>query len=41
MEAIRQLAVEIGRERAMFMHLTLVPYLAAAGELKLNRLSTL
>ncbi|HAS8091639.1 TPA: CTP synthase, partial [Vibrio vulnificus] len=30
MEAIRQLAVEIGRERAMFMHLTLVPYLAAA-----------
>ncbi len=34
MEAIRQLAVEIGRERAMFMHLTLVPYLAAAGEVK-------
>ena len=25
MEAIRQLAVELGRERAMFMHLTLVP----------------
>ncbi|MDW6002962.1 CTP synthase [Vibrio mangrovi] len=34
MEAIRQLAVEIGRENAMFMHLTLVPYLAAAGEVK-------
>ncbi len=34
MEAIRQLAVEIGRERALFMHLTLVPYLAAAGEVK-------
>ncbi|MDP2557561.1 CTP synthase [Photobacterium damselae subsp. piscicida] len=34
MEAIRQLAVELGRERAMFMHLTLVPYLAAAGEVK-------
>ncbi len=33
-EAIRQLAVELGRERAMFMHLTLVPYLAAAGEVK-------
>ena len=27
LEAIRQLAVEIGRENALFMHLTLVPYL--------------
>ncbi len=34
LEAIRQMAVELGRERAMFMHLTLVPYLAAAGEVK-------
>ena len=34
MEAIRQLAVELGREHTMFMHLTLVPYLVAAGELK-------
>ncbi|MEY8215040.1 MAG: CTP synthase [Colwellia sp.] len=34
LEAIRQLALEVGRERAMFMHLTLVPYLAAAGEIK-------
>ncbi len=34
MEAIRQLGVQLGRERAMFMHLTLVPYLAAAGEVK-------
>lgn len=33
-EAIRQLGVEVGRERAMFMHLTLVPYLAASGEVK-------
>ncbi len=33
-EAIRQLAVDIGREHALFMHLTLVPYLAAAGEVK-------
>ncbi len=40
MEAIRQLAVELGRERAMFMHLTLVPYLAAAGEVKTKQLST-
>lgn len=34
MEAIRQLAVQHGRENTMFMHLTLVPYLAAAGEVK-------
>ena len=33
-EAIRQLGVEVGRENAMFMHLTLVPYLAASGEVK-------
>jgi len=34
LEAIRQLGVELGRDRAMFMHLTLVPYIAAAGEIK-------
>ncbi len=34
LEAIRQLALEVGRDRAMFMHLTLVPYLAASGEIK-------
>ncbi|SDI93509.1 CTP synthase [Ferrimonas sediminum] len=34
LEALRQLAVELGRDRAMFMHLTLVPYLSAAGEVK-------
>lgn len=34
LEAIRQLAVQIGREHALFMHLTLVPYLAASGEVK-------
>ncbi len=33
-EAIRQLGQELGRERAMFIHLTLLPYIAAAGELK-------
>ncbi len=33
-EAIRQLGVEVGRNRAMFMHLTLVPFLAASGETK-------
>ncbi|TKB55430.1 CTP synthase [Ferrimonas aestuarii] len=34
LEALRQLNVELGRDRAMFMHLTLVPYLSAAGEVK-------
>lgn len=34
LEAIRQLGTEIGRERAMFIHLTLVPFLGAAGEVK-------
>ncbi len=34
MEAIRQLHLELGRGRSIFCHLTLVPYLAAAGELK-------
>ncbi len=34
LEAIRQLGLEIGRERAAFVHLTLVPYIRAAGELK-------
>ena len=34
LEAIRQLGNELGAERAMFVHLTLVPYLSASGELK-------
>ncbi|PIQ36364.1 MAG: CTP synthetase [Lysobacterales bacterium CG17_big_fil_post_rev_8_21_14_2_50_64_11] len=34
LEAIRQLRVERGPSKAIFMHLTLVPYIAAAGELK-------
>jgi CTP synthase len=34
LEAIRQLAVTIGRENAIFMHLTLVPYLKTSGEVK-------
>ena len=34
MESIRQLNLELGRGRSIFVHLTLVPYLAAAGELK-------
>ncbi len=34
LEAIRQLANELGRDRAMFVHLTLLPYVPTAGELK-------
>jgi CTP synthase len=34
LEAIRQLGNELGRERACFVHLTLVPWIASAGELK-------
>ncbi len=34
LEAIRQLGNELGRERALFVHLTLVPWIASAGELK-------
>jgi len=33
-EAIRQMRNELGRERTCFAHVTLVPYIAAAGELK-------
>ncbi len=34
LEAVRQLKVELGSNRAMFMHLTLVPYIVTAGETK-------
>jgi len=34
LEAIRQFALEQGRDRVMFIHLTLIPYLRASGELK-------
>ena len=34
LEAIRQLYVDLGPERCMFMHLTLVPYIGHAGEMK-------
>lgn len=34
LEAIRQLRLEVGARRAMLMHLTLVPYIATAGETK-------
>ncbi len=34
LEAIRQMGVELGRDNTLYMHLTLVPYIAAAGEIK-------
>ncbi|MDO8861254.1 CTP synthase [Haliea sp. E1-2-M8] len=34
LEAARQLRVEVGSSRALLMHLTLVPYIATAGEIK-------
>jgi CTP synthase len=34
LEAIRQMGIEKGRDNVAYMHLTLVPYIAAAGELK-------
>jgi CTP synthase len=34
LEAIRQFSLEVGHENALFIHLTLVPYIRAAGELK-------
>ena len=34
LEAIRQFSVEYGRENCLFIHVTLVPYLAASNELK-------
>jgi len=34
LEAIRQYALDVGKENCIYIHLTLVPYLKAAGELK-------
>jgi CTP synthase len=34
LEAIRQMGVEMGPQRSMFMHLTLVPYIRVSGEIK-------
>ena len=34
LEAIRQMGIELGRENAIFIHLTLVPYIPSAGEIK-------
>lgn len=34
LEALRQFALEVGHENVCFLHVTLIPYLSAAGELK-------
>ena len=34
LEAIRQMRIELGPERTLFIHLTLVPYISAVGEIK-------
>ena len=34
LEAIRQLGVELGHKNVLYMHLTLIPYLAMSGEIK-------
>ena len=34
LEAIRQLGNEMGRDKTRFVHVTLIPYIKAAGELK-------
>jgi CTP synthase len=34
LEAIRQMRLDVGRENAIYIHLTLVPYIGTAGELK-------
>jgi CTP synthase len=34
LEAIRQFALDVGKENCLYIHLTLIPYLKAAGELK-------
>ncbi len=34
LEAIRQMRIELGRQHAIFIHLTLIPYIKTAGEIK-------
>lgn len=34
LEAIRQMGIELGRDRTLFIHLTLLPYISTAGEIK-------
>jgi len=40
LEAIRQVASDVGRENVVYIHVTLVPYLSKSGELKTKPTST-
>ena len=40
LEAMRQFALEVGKENVAFIHVTLIPYLSAAGELKTKTVTT-
>jgi CTP synthase len=40
LEAIRQMRSDLGKENVLYIHLTLVPYMRVAGELKTNPPST-
>ena len=41
LEAIRQMSLELGRDNTLFIHLTLLPYIKVAGELKTSQHSIL
>ena len=34
LESMRQIALEVGRDRSLFIHLTYIPFIKAAGEVK-------
>ena len=40
LEAIRQIKSDVGRDNVMYIHVTLIPYIKAAGEVKPNQPST-
>ena len=40
LEAMRQFALEKGRDNVLFLHVTLLPYVKAAGELKIQKVTT-
>lgn len=41
MESIREIRHDLGSNQVMSIHVTLIPYIAAAGELKTNQLNIL
>jgi CTP synthase (UTP-ammonia lyase) len=40
LEAVRQFKKDVGKDNVIYVHLTLVPFISAAGELKTKRPST-